>query len=70
VFLKEWAASLPCVMGERSRTEKGVMQGRVGAPSTILNQPGVEPGKDRICRISHFEILSVLDAYHFTEGSA
>jgi hypothetical protein len=31
---------------------------------------GVEPGKDRICRISHFEILSALDAYHFTEGSA
>src|ERR1700736_5414154 len=31
---------------------------------------GVEPGKDGICRISHFEILSALDAYHFMEGSA
>jgi hypothetical protein len=27
VFLNEWAASLPCAMGERSRTDKGTMNG-------------------------------------------
>jgi hypothetical protein len=45
---------------------------RAGQPRSLvqLGYSEAEPGKGRICRISHFEILSALDAYHFTEGSA